>query len=62
LIGRPYLPRLDKNELNDIRPQGRWFNNGLERTVTLLAEIGYDVIDKDMGFALRDPIVHFVKP
>ena len=61
LVGRSHLPRLDKNELDDIRPEGRWYNNGLERVAELLTASGYEVVDKDVGFALRDPIIHFVK-
>jgi hypothetical protein len=60
VIGRPFLPLLDKQEPEGVRP-GRWYNNDLERVVRLLDNIGYDVIENDMGFVPRDPIVHFMK-
>lgn len=41
---------------------GRWFNAGLERTCAMLEEVGYKVIDPDVGSVHRDPIIHFVKP
>lgn len=60
-LGRPWLERLDLDEAkNDAH--GRWHHAGKERTAKMLTQIGYVVITDDVGFALRDPILHFRKP
>ena len=52
---------LNKDEDNEIAAGGRWYNAGIDRTCDMLADIGYDIIDPDVGTCLRDPIVHFSK-
>lgn len=49
-------------DADELPSPGRWFNAGLERTCTMLDEVGYQVIDPDVGSALRDPTIHFIKP
>lgn len=39
----------------------KWHNAGIERTCSMLKEIGYQVLDSDVGTNLRDPIIHFTK-
>lgn len=45
---------------DDPRP-GRWYDAGIERTTSMLTELGYRVVDRDVGTCVRDPIIHFVK-
>ena len=40
---------------------GRWYDAGAERTAAMLADLGYRVLDQDVGSCLRDPILHFQK-
>jgi hypothetical protein len=40
---------------------GRWHNVGIEKTCSMLEDVGYQVIDPDVGTCLRDPIIHFMK-
>jgi len=40
---------------------GRWFNAGIDRTCSMLADVGYEIADPDVGTNLRDPIIHFRK-
>jgi len=61
LTGRPRVSFKDKNEDSEPRPS-RWFHAGIDRTATLLEEVGYIVVDKDIGLVNRDPIIHFRKP
>lgn len=44
----------------DPRP-GRWYDNGLYRTVQMLRDVGYSVSKtcEDVGTCPRDPIIHF---
>jgi len=72
--GRRYLPKkwllsflgvtkLDlqnKDEDKEPRP-GRWYHAGIEKTCAMLREVGYRIVDPDVGTTLRDPIIHFVK-
>jgi hypothetical protein len=55
------VPRLDTNEDQVMRP-GRWFHAGCKRTCDMLTEIGYRIVDPDVGALHRDPIIHFQKP
>jgi hypothetical protein len=41
---------------------GRWYDAGAERTSAMLADVGYRVVDSDVGVNHRDPVIHFVKP
>jgi hypothetical protein len=61
IIGRTALPMRDLTEDDEPRP-GRWYNAGIERTCFMLRNVGYRIIDPDVGTILRDPIIHFVKP
>lgn len=56
----PY-PSPRKGEENDEPLPGRWYDAGIERTCTMLEEIGYEIIDPDVGTIHRDPIIHFIK-
>jgi hypothetical protein len=40
---------------------GSWYHAGIERTCSMLEEIGYQIVDPDVGTCLRDPIIHFIK-
>jgi hypothetical protein len=42
--------------------KGQWHDAGLDRTCTMLEQVGYKIIDRDVGTVPRDPIIHFVKP
>lgn len=44
------------------RTPGRWYNAGTERTCSMLEEVGYRIVDRDVGTVLRDPIICFMKP
>ena len=54
------VPILDTNEDQVIRP-GRWFHAGCKRTCDMLNELGYEILDPDVGASHRDPIIHFRK-
>lgn len=72
---RKYLPLkwlfeylMKKDTLQSIRPDendqpqpGRWYHAGIERTCSMLKEVGYQIVDPDVGTCLRDPIIHFMK-
>jgi SAM-dependent methyltransferase len=40
---------------------GRWYHAGTQRTVEMLKAAGFAVLDADMGFDFRSPIIHFQK-
>ncbi len=50
----------NKNEGDKISP-GRWYHAGVERTSAMLENIGYRIIESDVGTVHRDPIIHFTK-
>jgi len=54
-------PRLLNLGENDEPIPGRWYHAGIERTCSMLKEVGYQVVDPDVGTCLRDPIIHFLK-
>ncbi|MGH7334128.1 MAG: hypothetical protein ACREKS_15570, partial [Candidatus Rokuibacteriota bacterium] len=60
IINSPSFPRKDKNEDSGPRP-GRWFHAGTDRTVKMLAKVGYTIVERDVGLVHRDPIIHFRK-
>ena len=60
LIKREGLRQLPPDENDEPRP-GRWYHAGVERTCSMLKEIGYQIVDPDVGTCLRDPIIHFTK-
>jgi phospholipid N-methyltransferase len=54
-------PRYWDPKTDGIKP-GRWRHSGIRETCAMLADIGYEIIDPDVGTNLRDPIIHFRKP
>lgn len=47
---------------NDHQPRkGRWYDAQKDRTCSMLESNGYQIVDKDMGTSLRDPVIHFVR-
>jgi SAM-dependent methyltransferase len=52
---------LDKNESPE-HVAGRWYHAGVSRTCGVLRELGYEVVDEDVGTIHRDPIIHFRRP
>ncbi len=54
----PIAPDLDDQP----RAGGRWYHAGVERTCAMLEQVGYRIVDPDVGTCLRDPVIHFVKP
>jgi hypothetical protein len=46
---------------DDFPSPGRWYDAGLNRTCGMLKDLGYEVLDPDVGTCLRDPIIHFRK-
>lgn len=60
LMGRRKPPLLNVNEDDEPRP-GRWYNAGIDRTCSMLKEVGYTIVDPDVGTCLRDPIIQFLK-
>jgi len=68
--GRPLIAQL-KQMSAEFRPEpleedmqpspGRWFNAGIARTCEMLESVGYQVVDRDVGTNIRDPIIYFRK-
>ncbi len=58
--------QLDKYRAHIAAPEGPdgswWYDAGTSRTVAMLKDIGYRVIEPDVGVDPRSPIVHFVRP
>lgn len=50
------------SDTDDLPSPGRWYNSGTDRVCDLLRDVGYVVLDRDVGTSLRDPIIHFIKP
>jgi hypothetical protein len=38
-----------------------WFNAGITETCIMLEQVGYTIMDPDVGTILRDPIIHFMR-
>jgi hypothetical protein len=55
---KPILREPDKDQ--EPRP-GRWYHAGISRTCSMLKEVGYEIVDPDVGTILRDPIIYFSK-
>ena len=51
---------LPMDESDEPKP-GRWYHSGILRTCSMLEEVGYQIVDSDVGTCLRDPIIHFIK-
>ena len=65
-INRYYAKRysltpLDIREDDAPRP-GRWYHAGTSHTCDMLRDVGYEVLDEDVGTDFRSPIIHFAKP
>jgi hypothetical protein len=54
--------RLRPPDANDMPRPARWYDAGTDRTCALLADLGYHVIDRDVGVLHRDPVIYFRKP
>ena len=53
---------LPKTVAEDDTPRpGRWYNAGTARTCEMLKRTGYTIVDADMGFDYRSPLIHFRK-
>jgi hypothetical protein len=61
-LARVQTPQLDVEETDNTHSAGRWFNSGIKRSTAMLAEVGYEILDEDVGTNLRDPIIRFRKP
>jgi hypothetical protein len=60
LGGEIQQPRMSRSE-DDVPRPGRWYNAGIERTCAMLQDLGYRVLDSDMGVSHRDPLIHCVR-
>lgn len=54
------LPLRDENEDEQARP-GRWYHAGQQRTCEMLERNGFTIVQADMGFDYRSPLIHFRK-
>jgi hypothetical protein len=54
------IPLRDENEDELARP-GRWYNAGLQRTCEMLERNGFTIVQADMGFDFRSPLIRFRK-
>jgi hypothetical protein len=41
---------------------GGWCHAGTDRTCAMLQDLGYRIIDRDLGVSPRDPVIHFTWP
>ena len=44
---------------DDLPRPGRWYHAGAAETCELLCDVGFTVLDEDMGVDPRSPIIHF---
>ena len=49
-------------DINHAPSPGRWYDCDKDKVAHILESLGYQVLDKDVGTNLRDPILHFIKP
>ena len=54
-------PQYRQPDKDDLPQPGRWYDAGIERTCSMLREVGYQIVSPDVGTCLRDPIIHFTK-
>jgi len=48
------------NKEEDLTPSpGRWYHLGTDWFVSTIESLGFEVLDRDIGCNLRDPVVHF---
>jgi hypothetical protein len=57
---RHHMHLRDMDEDMLARP-GRWYHAGSDRTCKMLEQTGFKVVDADIGFDFRSPIIHFQK-
>jgi len=57
---RHHLGFLDECEDDQARP-GRWFHAGQQQTCEMLERNGFTIVQADMGFDYRSPLIHFRK-
>ncbi|MCJ7523940.1 MAG: class I SAM-dependent methyltransferase [Candidatus Aminicenantes bacterium] len=57
---RHHLDFLDEHENEQACP-GRWYHAGLRRTCEMLERNGFTIVQADMGFDYRSPLIHFRK-
>lgn len=50
----------DLNEDQVPRP-GRWYHAGTDEVCAILSGLGMEIMDRDMGVNIRDPLIHFRK-
>jgi hypothetical protein len=50
----------DVNEDQLPRP-GRWYHMGTDAACELLQGLGMEILERDMGINVRDPLIHFRK-
>ena len=55
------MPQSIQADENDLPQAGRWYHAGIERTCSMLKEVGYQIVDPDVGTCHRDPVIHFTK-
>lgn len=49
-------------ETENVRPEpGRWYHPGTDWACWMLADIGFTIVDEDVGVNLRDPVIKFSK-
>ena len=61
LMKKDKLRQRPQREDNDDEGHGKWYNAGIGRTCSMLEEVGYKIVDPDVGTCVRDPIIHFTK-
>jgi hypothetical protein len=54
--------RVRRQDTNDAPRPARWYDAGTQRTCSILSDLGYQIVDSDMGVLHRDPVIHFRKP
>jgi SAM-dependent methyltransferase len=52
------IHHLNLNE-DDAPSPGRWYHAGATETSSLLRDVGFTVLDEDMGVDPRSPVIHF---
>jgi len=57
---RDAVLRVSSNKEEDQTPSpGRWYHIGIDWFASTAQMLGFEVIDRDIGCNLRDPVVHF---
>jgi hypothetical protein len=61
-LSRYLVRRIGPASIAEQPQPSKWYNAGIERTCSMLKEVGYHIVDHDVGTCLRDPVIHFIKP